>query len=683
MLPLLIAVNVLLWAGILVYCLGLTPAFAKRRSGAVMAGLLLTGALASFGSYQAAMQARRKEAIQRYYHAGLDEKQRGNLAEAERHFEEALTLDPGNPQAKQELEGVRKERPTEQREQLKETAVEPAPQSSGPQASSPASGTTPADSPSGNAPETKGSPGEKPKPAAHKPSPFEIEHYALDVTLDPEKHALDATATIVVRSRGERIPVFDFSLNSEFEPDSATVDGKPAALDHTNDLLKVTPRSALNGRAKATVVIHYKRENESPLVAGGDLISLQGTYLRSEARWYPATGELDFRSPVRVTATVPRGFTAVSVGALNSVRTGPMTTTFHWETDRFASMVSLAAAKYVEQSIAAPLPSPGPGQPAGTLPISCFTFPNHKDRAAQFLKEAGAILRFYQKRFGPYPYEKLAIVEIPMFPGGYGTTSFVMLIDKSFEAKKLDREFLAHEIAHQWWGNSVFPQGLGAAWLTEAFSNYSAWEYAAASAGNPRILQKRVAQAMTTYFQQSEARGDQALSETDPYAPVGASEAILYEKGAVVLHMLRHQIGATAFNRTMRRFADEYRFGKAKIEDFRKIAAAESGQDLGWFFDQWLNRTGGMAFSYSFDTQPDTASQNLGLVTVTQPAPGYRGKMKVVMQVDNGAVTREIALTGEPAQTFSFPIEGRLTSVLFDPDGVYLMKPPRWVVTEN
>ena len=73
----------------------------------------------------------------------------------------------------------------------------------------------------------------------------------------------------------------------------------------------------------------------------------------------------------------------------------------------------------------------------------------------------------------------------------------------------------------------------------------------------------------------------------------------------------------------------------------------------------------------------------MGQITVTQTAPGYRAKMKVVMQVDNGAVTREVTLTGEPTQTITFPVQGRISSVLFDPDGIYLMKPPRWVVKEN
>src|SRR5207248_1242614 len=145
-----------------------------------------------------------------------------------------------------------------------------------------------------------------------------------------------------------------------------------------------------------------------------------------------------------------------------------------------------------------------------------------------------------------------AIAELPYFPGGYGSPSVVMLIDESFAEKTLEREFVTHEIAHQWWANLVFPQGYGAAWLTEAFANYSAWMYGAAATGNPRVLQKRVANAARDYFEETERKGDQPIAETDPYQQVGAAEKIIYDKGAVVLHMLRRQIGDAAFMRTMR-----------------------------------------------------------------------------------------------------------------------------------
>jgi aminopeptidase N len=294
-------------------------------------------------------------------------------------------------------------------------------------------------------------------------------------------------------------------------------------------------------------------------------------------------------------------------------------------------------------------------------------------------------VRFYQSKFGPYPYEKLGVAEIPLFPGGYGTTSFVMLIDKSFDAERIDplrREFLAHEIAHQWWGNSVFPQGMGAAWLSEAFANYSAWWYASETAGNSRVLSKRVARATNDFFEAASQRGEQSIYDSDPYQPVGARDETIYEKGAVVLHMLRLQIGDAAFKRTLRRFADRFRFGKANIEDFRHVVEEESGTPLGWFFDQWLGRKGGMELTYTFDTVPYDKTENRAVLTITQASPPFRAKMGVVLQVENSVQRHEIELTQE-RQEFRLPVKGKVQSVLLDPDNVYLMKPPKWIVPDS
>jgi aminopeptidase N len=657
MLVFLLAANILAWLLVLAYGMKLIPALARRwRPWLAIAGVAAAAVLSVF-SYQHAARLKVREKARDHYITGIGERRQGNIDEAKRHFDEALRLDPGNQEARRELEAIGQEKPAEKREQRREARIDPR--------------AVPPSQP----PENK--PGKKPEPVPHKPSPFEITHYGLDVSIDPAAHTLDATATISVQSRGETVPVLEFSFNPEFKPASVSVDDVPASFTHKNDLLAVTPSRGLDGRGRAVVTIRYRREGGPFLEESGDAIHPRGTYLRSETRWYPATGELDFRAPVRVRATVPNGYTVVSVGALKESKKFGKTTLFHWETDRPASMVSLAAARYVQKSVQT-LPPPGAGAPArAPLQVTCYTFPEHQDRAAAFLQEAAAVTRFFEQRFGPYPYEKLAVVEIPFFPGGYGTTSFVMLLDESFREKKIDREFLAHEIAHQWWGNSVFPQGLGAAWLTEAFANYSAWMYESAITGNPRVLQKRVARAISEYYSAVERKGDQAIDQLDVYQPVGATQQIVYEKGAVVLHMLHRQVGDPAFLRILRRFADSYRFGKASIADFRKVADQESGQRLGWFFDQWLGRTGGMAFSYSFRTEAESAAHNRAILKVTQQKPPYRARMKVVLQVENSAETREVELSRE-TEEFPFPVKGKLASVLFDPDNTYLMKPPRW-----
>jgi aminopeptidase N len=677
MLIALLIVTILVWLALLAY-LAAAPLLGTRWSRWGAAGIAVA-ALALSGTYAAiAPRQRRQETIAKRYWAGIDERQRGNLEEAEKQFEQVLSIDPGNTDARRQLEEIRQERPAERRIQEREARVDRVPSPSGQPSPTPPPGNQPVAQPPPPEP-IPGTSGQKPKPYAHRPSPFEITHYALDTAIDPAAHVLDATATIRIRSRSGTVKALDFSLNPEFKPKSAQLDGAPAPFKHTNDLFTVTPARPLEPGREATVTVRYRREGKALVGEGEGLISPQGTYFLSESRWYPATGELDFRSPVRVRATVPSEYTVVSVGQLKGKTVDGKSATYHWETDRLASMVSLAAAKYVQESLDVQPPA---GITRPPLKITCYTFPQHRDRAGAFLKEASGIVRFLEKKLGAYPYEKLGIVEIPLFPGGYGTTSFVMLIDKSFALKKVPREFLAHEIAHQWWGNSVFPQGLGAAWLTEAFANYSAWCYDEAVTGNPRVLRKRVARAVSLYFEAARVKGDQPIYEADPYQHLGASQATLYEKGAVVLHMLRRQLGDEAFWKTIRAHAERHRFGKAKIEDFRKVAEEVSGQELGWFFDQWLGRTGGMAFAYTFATQPDTKEFNRAVILVTQAKPAYRGKMKVVLDVENRVETHEVELTSEE-HSFTFPVKGKLTNVLFDPEGTYLMRPPKWVVPDG
>jgi len=647
--------NGIAWAAAAVCLARLWPRGGKRPGAEALALALvwlLAAGLLGRHSARTAAEAARERRFRKHYVTGLDARTRGDLEQAQRSFEEALAVRPDDPETQRQLGELAEQRPVERREQARAAEITPAPPPPGER------------------------PGRKPPPVPHLPSPFEITHYGLDVALEPAKHSLAAVATLRVRSRGERLDRLELSLNPEFHPSEATFDGAPAAFRHTNDLLAVTPPAPLAPGREAVLTVRYRRSGPPVLGDTLDLISPRACYLRSETRWYPATGELDFRAPVRLRATVPAGYTVVAAGSLRGKERVGNQVRFHWETDRPASMVSLAAARYEQRSVSVP---PTAERPA-PLPLTCYTFPEHRDRAAQFLKEGAAIVRAFERLFGPYPYEKLGIVEIPLFPGGYGTTSFVMLIEDSFAERRLDREFLAHEIAHQWWGNSVFPQGLGAAWLSEAFANYSAWVYAAGAAGNPRVLAKRVARATQVFFREAAEKGEEPILETDVYRPVGARNALLYEKGAVVLHMLRREMGDAAFFRLLRAFADRHRHGKADIPAFRALASETAGRDLGWFFDQWLGRPGGPRLTYAFETTPDGAGGLTVRVTVTQPAPAFRARLQVALELegDAGEVLTRSAELSAGRQVLEFPVPRRVRSVLFDPAGDLLMQPPRW-----
>jgi hypothetical protein len=614
----------------------------------VALGLLVAAVVALGAVVPVVRRARRAQIARTHYYAALDQIRRGDLKTAEDELRRSLSLDPGLPNGREQLERLTAPRRAAPREQSVKLSAPAAPRGLSP----------------GSRPPLKHPP--------HLPSPFAIMRYALDVELEPASGGLTATAGIHVRRRtgptsapaDER--VLEFSLAPEFQVLQATQDGHPVGVRQVNDLLTLSAAAALSTERDTLLRIRYRRRSSGPRVYGGDWIAPEGSYLRTEGRWYPGTGELDFRAPVAVSVSVPRGYTAIAPGRLAAVEKPPGRAVFRWASDRPAAMIAVAAARYQRFS------APGP------TPLTAYVFPQHARRAAPFLREADRILRFYASRFGEYPFEKLAVVEIPRFPGGYGTTSFLMLTDASFAAKGLPVHFLAHEIGHQWWGNSVFPQGPGAGWLSEAFAEYASYMYAEhvhGQAGLTRVLRRAADQYRAAIARTVE----EPIRETDPYDQRGAYREVIYFKGALVLHALRDAVGDTVFTRILHRFAADYHLGKASIPDFQRVAESEAGQPLGWFFDQWLGRTGAPRLVYRARTERGGDGSARAVIDLRQEGPPYRMPLVLLIDAQNQISRHRVWVNG-PTERWSFPIPGPLSLLGLDPDESVLKMPPRWEV---
>jgi aminopeptidase N len=634
-------------------CLALAVLAALRRPMGggrwAWAGLLVVAAglfcVAGWRKHQ--RLAREQQALTHYY-AGIDQLQRGDLKAAEEEFQRSLSIQPGLPQAKEGLKKVAQQ-PTAPRRQesvkLQPTS-QPPPQ---PPVGKPGTGET-----------------AEPVHPPHMPSPFEITRYDLAVRLDPAQHRLKAVATLALRSRKDRTTSLPLALSPDFVVDRATQDGRPLLHRHVNDLLTLEAVAPVTADRETSLKVEYHRKGTGPRLPGGDALWPNGSFLRSEARWYPATGELDFRAPVKVAVDVPAGQTVVSVGRLVGKEKTAGRVVHRFETANPAAMISLVCGRYVARY----------GK-VGNTSLQVLVFPKHAAKAAAVLKETAGIVRFYEERFGPYPYERLTIAEIPLFPGGYGSTTLVMLTSDSWEMKQMPHRFLAHEIAHQWWGNSVFPQGPGAGWLSEAFAEYASYMWSERAHGGSRALMRSARQAGDRYRAVTGKKVEEAIRTTDPYDQRGAYEEVIYFKGALVLHALRHTMGDAPFRRLLRTFADQHRWGRATIPDFQRAAEQVYGQPLGWFFDQWLGRKGLPRWAYSFRDETGLNGKPVAVVRVRQEGEAYRTPLEVALEVQN-EVTRHRVLLEKPTQEFRIPIRGRLAAAALDPDDWILKLPPRW-----
>ncbi len=634
-------------------CLVLAAVAAQRESMGrgrwVYAGLLaLAAGLFGVAVQRTYRRLQREQAALTHYYAGIDQLQRGDLKAAEAEFQRSLGLHPGLPRAREALREIARQ-PVAPRRQEAVKLQRTAPTAVQPPAARNGSGD-----------------GLKPSHPPHVPSPFAITHYDLAVRLEPARHALSAVATLQLRARQGRLTALSLALSPDFAVDRAFQEGRRLVYRQVNDLLTLEAAAPLTTEQNATLRIEYHRTGKGERLPGGDALWPEGSFLRSEARWYPATGELDFRAPVRVTVDAPAGQTVVSVGRLVGKQKQAGRVVYQFATAHPAAMISLVCGKYV-----------GKYGKAGGAGLQVLVFPKHAGKAAAVLRETAGIVQFYEELFGPYPYERLTVAEIPLFPGGYGSTSLVMLTSASWEPKQMPYRFLAHEIAHQWWGNSVFPQGPGAGWLSEAFAEYSAYLWAERAHGGKRALLASIRDAGERYRAVSGREAEEAIRDTDPYDQRGAYQEVIYMKGALVLHALRFTMGDGPFRRLLRAFADEHRWGRATIGDFQRAAERVCGQSLGWFFDQWLGRTGMPRFAYSFRDEAGADGTRVAVVRVRQEGAPYHTLLEVALEVRNDVTTRRVMLE-RPTQEFRFPIGERLTAAGIDPDDWILKAPPRW-----
>jgi aminopeptidase N len=256
---------------------------------------------------------------------------------------------------------------------------------------------------------------------------------------------------------------------------------------------------------------------------------------------------------------------------------------------------------------------------AGTVqgvPLQTWAFPQDRTAARALFEETSRrAMDFFAARVGPYPYEKLANVQASGFGGGMENATVIFYGEKGVAA---GRGPVVHEIAHQWFGNSVTQRDWDDVWLSEGFATYFALLYQEQFEGRD---------AFVAALERSRAAILDA-ARTRPETPVihrnlgdmdGVLNTFVYQKGGWVLHMLRREIGTDQFWSGIREYYRRYRDRNASTDDLRQVMEQVSGRDLRPFFAQWLTRGGNPHVEPSWTYT--AADQRLEL-TLRQIQPG-------------------------------------------------------------
>lgn len=251
------------------------------------------------------------------------------------------------------------------------------------------------------------------------------------------------------------------------------------------------------------------------------------------------------------------------------------------------------------------------------VPQSVWTFPAETPLMPGHFAEADRIVSYFSDLFAPFPYARLAHVQSATRFGGMENATAIFYADELFRTRGVGMSLIAHETAHQWFGNAVTPRRWADVWLSEGFATYLTALYIRQSRGDSAFHQElRSMRAQVLAAPEAATRA--VVDSLGGDAPLTLLNANSYQKGGFVLHMLRSKIGDAAFFGALREYQQRFRHGTATTADLQAVFERHAGVSLAPFFAQWLHRPGYAELTISWTWNAATSSFVVQIVQGTR-----------------------------------------------------------------
>jgi len=481
-----------------------------------------------------------------------------------------------------------------------------------------------------------------PRPPEARPQPgIDVQEYDFNLTLADTTDRIEGTATVRLRVTADTLTAIRLDLvgppvatgDPGMRVEAVTEEGDVVPHTHTADLLRITPDAGLTEGATHTLRIRYAGIPTDGLIIGtnrhGDRTFFGDNWPNRARHWLPVVDHLADKAPVEFRVTAPARYEVVSNGALVSDSTMGDTRVTHWRTDvpLPPKVMIIGVADFAIDTVAT----------VDGVPVQSWVYPEDREAGFQDLGQAPPILRFFEENLGPYPYEKLANVQSTTRYGGMENAAAIFYSEEAVADGTDSTPLLAHEIAHQWYGNTVTESDWPHLWLSEGFATYLTALYLEHARG-PAALTKFMANARRTVVQFHEKNPDTPLVDTTFNDPNELLTSNPYQKGAWTLHMLRHEVGTATFWEGLRAYYDRYRNENASTRDFRRVMEDVSGQDLKRFFDQWTRRAGHPVIEGTWRYEAD-ANECVVTLRQTQAGAPFRGPVDVALRGERQRTT--------------------------------------------
>jgi aminopeptidase N len=493
---------------------------------------------------------------------------------------------------------------------------------------------------------------------------IQIQKYTIDAEINPRTQSLSATAKIDFTPLDNSTAI-TFELNNALTVSKAVdAQGQSVATSRNpqNFTVQVSFPGGLSSGRPSEVILTYDGKitgNEDSPVSGIKFAALHPEfgYLLYPARWFPVSGYTVSRFQADIRVTTPAEYRVLGSGDVKADRArNGMTYSFHYDKAGFPG--SLAIVK-------------GEGTRVSSQGISTEVFFRDRASAAKtYGEETGKIMTFLTSEYGLAPQASLTLVETEDGSvNGYSAPGLIFLAPSSLTSQ-VNTRILTNQLSRQWWGVLVSPSSRNYLWLENGPARYSELLYMEHTAGTAA----EDAEMKATYIE--------ALTVSDPpvlqaarledYSP--EYWALTAAKGAAILNMLRSVVGDANFKKGLHAFVDKYSWQPATSEDFRKVMEQVSGQDLRFFFIQWLESSGSPEFKLQY-TVFRTQKGFRVVGKINQDLDTFRMPVDLRIDTEGNPEDKVIEVTGTSSE-FSVDTFGKPRKLTLDPKHVLLRLDP-------
>jgi aminopeptidase N len=499
---------------------------------------------------------------------------------------------------------------------------------------------------------------------------LQITGYVINADLDPAVNRLSATAAVTFTALEDlTAPVFE--LNNGLQITKVT-DAAKKPLDAERLTNNSTVRFSLaTPLAKGTSTTYYfeysgtLKGSETSPVEGIKLASVEDpiSILLYPGRWFPMTGLFTNRFTAEMHIRVPADERVVGSGsgvaAQKSLPGNRTEYTFNWAKPGFPG--TIIAGKFLD-----PITAPGINN------IRVYVTEKHKSVAVDFAQTAAKQFEFMTTTFGQPESSRINLVELPDDAVAAAWAPEIAALSGSRVAGKTYQRLLANTIAHQWWGSEVSPATLNDAWITNGMSRYAELMYVEDSSGKTAFQT-----AITDISAGALAYDTEPLTtigRLDPFSP--QFQSMTLEKGAMVFHMLRWEMGDDVFIKFLRGLLSQYTDKSIRSSNVQTVADAQSQLQLSAFFAQWLDGTGAPSFANKFTVY--RLGDNKGFRTIgsiSQDLDLFRMPVELRIETDGKTEIRRVDVTGTESQ-YSVETFGRPRRIGVDPQNWLLKSTP-------